>query len=436
MLSIQHDSRPLRFTAILAAAGLLQFTTLARAQTTAVSLRITPQSPTLIGDPLHIVLDGLPPGSRVELNAIGSSQNFRGEARAHFVADAAGSIDLDRDAPVAGSYAGIDPSGLFWSMQPAGSPEKHNDAYLHVLKLSAWIDGECIVDAEHHSYSKHPRVKSTPVREHGLYATFHDPGMGKPRPGIVLIGGSGGGIGWQEFMGGLLASHGYATLSLAYFKSPNLPAMLKDIPLEYFDDAINWFANHDEVDQEHIAVMGYSKGAELALLLGGTNPKISAVVSYSGACAVFQAPRAQQPTSSWSRGGRSLPYVPMVPISNRHSLAEMYLISLANADAVMLASIPVEQTKGAILLLSGESDRSWPATSMSERVMERLQLAGHPYDFSHLAFPRAGHEIHQPGYLPTISGEGHGELRAATARARRDGWAKVLAFLSRSLGDS
>lgn len=39
-------------------------------------------------------------------------------SHAVFQADATGTIDLASQAPLEGSYAGIDPMGIFWSMTP------------------------------------------------------------------------------------------------------------------------------------------------------------------------------------------------------------------------------------------------------------------------------------------------------------------------------
>jgi dienelactone hydrolase len=69
-----------------------------------------------------------------------------------------------------------------------------------------------------------------------------------------------------------LISQGYTLLSLAYFKNPGLPSYLEEIPLEYFEKAFAWLATQPEVISKDIALIGGSKGAEVALLLSGMNP--------------------------------------------------------------------------------------------------------------------------------------------------------------------
>jgi len=44
-------------------------------------------------------------------------------------------------------------------------------------------------------------------------------------------------------------------------------------PLEYFAKAIAWMRNHPAVTSDKLAVIGASRGGELALLLGATFPK-------------------------------------------------------------------------------------------------------------------------------------------------------------------
>jgi hypothetical protein len=68
-------------------------------------------------------VSGLEPGQEVSLR----SRLLRSDSRwwsgaARFVADAAGCVDLTRDAPREGAYAGVDPMGLFWAMQRRRPP--------------------------------------------------------------------------------------------------------------------------------------------------------------------------------------------------------------------------------------------------------------------------------------------------------------------------
>ena len=46
------------------------------------------------------------------------------ESHAHFIADKDGEVDVCRDSSLGGSYSGVSPMGLLWSMKPAPGQRK------------------------------------------------------------------------------------------------------------------------------------------------------------------------------------------------------------------------------------------------------------------------------------------------------------------------
>ena len=46
------------------------------------------------------------------------------ESHAHYVADEEGKVDVCRDLSLGGSYSGVEPMGLLWSMKPAPGQKK------------------------------------------------------------------------------------------------------------------------------------------------------------------------------------------------------------------------------------------------------------------------------------------------------------------------
>jgi acetyl esterase/lipase len=127
---------------------------------------------------------------------------------------------------------------------------------------------------------------------------------------VVVFGGSEGG----NFMidaAGLLAAHGYPTLSLAYFGEPGLPKELVNVPLEYFARAVRVLRRQPGVDPDHIAVMGDSRGGEAALLVASTFPHlIHGAIGLVPSATVYIPPRRRnwtrgRSTASPSRAGRS-----------------------------------------------------------------------------------------------------------------------------------
>ncbi|KFO19067.1 Bile acid-CoA:amino acid N-acyltransferase [Fukomys damarensis] len=81
-------------------------------------LMATPLS-ALAGEPVHIRVTGLSPFKVVSLQA--SLSHEKGNlfcSQAYYKANEAGEVDLERDAALGGDYAGVHPTGLFWSLKP------------------------------------------------------------------------------------------------------------------------------------------------------------------------------------------------------------------------------------------------------------------------------------------------------------------------------
>mgnify|MGYP000175517376 CR=1 FL=1 len=116
-------------------------------------------------------------------------------------------------------------------------------------------------------------------------------GEGRKQPLVVGLGGSEGGNAWtsdywkktrDQFI-----SKGYAFLALGYFRAKGTPAILEKIAIEDVYNAIRLAAKQKGVNGKRIAIIGGSRGADLALLLGSYYTDISCVVSIVGSNAVF-----------------------------------------------------------------------------------------------------------------------------------------------------
>ncbi len=290
-----------------------------------------------------------------------------------------------------------------------------------------------------------------PVREGGLVGTLFLPHASAPRAAVLALGGAGGGL--SEGAAETFASEGFAALALAYFGLDGLPRELVEIPLEYFEGAIAWLKGHPMVDAGWVAVVGNSKGGELALLLGATYPKdVKAVVGYAPSAVVWQGIAFDRevyhggPRSPWALRGEAVPFLPLArphgsemvrmtesllgdrPISTR----AFYDRALRDETAVAAASVPVEKIEAPVLLISGTDDGLWPSMRLSEMAIERLKAHDHPFPCEHLRYEGAGHMIAPPGYEPATSWTSRFELggsRQADEFANADSWPKVIGFL-------
>ncbi|HTS59230.1 MAG TPA: acyl-CoA thioester hydrolase/BAAT C-terminal domain-containing protein [Terriglobales bacterium] len=278
----------------------------------------------------------------------------------------------------------------------------------------------------------------------GLVGRFRLPAGRSRSPGLLVLAGAEGGLESADKLAEQFAGEGFASLALAYFGAPSLPAMLEEIPLEYFHKAIDWLREAPGVDGGHVGVAGHSKGGEAALLVGASAPQVRAVVAYVPSHVVWESLSFQSPPrSSWSYRGSPVPFVRYARATERmqhEGVRGLYAASLeADPDAVRAAEIPVEKTHGAILLVSAGQDGVWPSSEMAGRVMERLRANRFAYPYQHLEYPDAGHAIMGLRDVPAVVKSDRGELRfggtdAANASARVDAWTKVFRFLREHLG--
>jgi dienelactone hydrolase len=244
---------------------------------------------------------------------------------------------------------------------------------------------------------------------------------------------------------------GFASLALAYFGTPETTAALVEVPLERIERGLRWLAAHPKVATRdgRVALVGASKGAELALLVAATFPDlIGAVVAYTPSSVAWAGIDFSDPSgvrrSSWSYKGKPIPWVPypqgVMPSFSARGIVGLpvYEKGLENAPAVEQATIPVERATGPLLLISGGDDKMWPADRMCKMVVERMRHHQRADRVVHLNYPAAGHSLF-PSRLPSSSDPRDprdprspfdlGGSREADRAAHADAWAHVVAHL-------
>jgi esterase/lipase len=411
----------------------------------------------LVDEPVAIRLSGLQAGQQVMLRA--RSRDYREKdwtSAALFAADSNGEINVAAQQPIAGSYHTADTAGLFWSMRPVGRTRTPLFVTAEqkpvMIDISAESEGATIGGTRLERRFAADGVVSQTVQEQGLVGVFCHPGGSGPYAAVIVLHGSDGNI--CENQAALLASHGYAALALRYFGADGLPERLVHIPLEYFETASHLLQAQSVVNGDRIGVIGLSRGGELALLLGATFPAIKAVVACSP-CGLVQSgiDRNNYSHSAWTYRGKPLQQVvvrwnllvyfkTMWQFARQRAfpLRNMFLTTLNDRKRLAEATIPVENTRGPILLISGDDDQLWPSTLFSQLIMQRLAEQRHPYADQHLHYAGAGHFVSFPygyPYLPPFvkraQGLAVGGTVEATAHSIADSWPKILAFFGSNL---
>ena len=372
-----------------------------------------------------------------------------------FVVGADGEVDVGTTAPVGGSYSGVSPMGLIWSMERIGLPESEAPKPVTVFRAEA-KNGER-AEASVICAMVGPGVTSKLLEEDGLHGVWFLPPGDGPHPAVIVLGGSEGGLPVRS-AAPLLASHGYATLALAYFGLPGLPRGLVNIPLEYFGRAIAHVRAAVAPRNDFVAVYGGSRGGELALLVASLNAEIRAVVAVVPSGVVSGAfgpsePGDSRPRGAWTQAGKPLPDMSQNnrydnswvadPVQSPIKGTPRVLNAMRDLDAMERATIPVERIKGPVLMVSGRDDQLWPSFELSEIARRRLEAHNHPWPFEHISYPDAGHGM-VPPYAPTTAttlvhpvnrrtyargGTPKGQIEANVAS-----WRRTLDFLAEAAG--
>lgn len=423
-----------------------------------VRLDITPEHG-LTDTPIAISANGLPAQVHVTISARCVDAHGNGEWTSHgvFETDDQGRVDLSVQRPVSGSYATVDPNGLIWSLSPSQASDKRRSIQqaLEPLRIDFHLelDGATVASQSIERLALAPSVQVEEIRD-DIHANVFLPEGEGPFPTVLVLAGSGGGF--PDATAALLASHGYAAISLAYFGVEGLPDDLVNIPLEYFESAFAWIAEQPQFDPASLVALGTSRGGELALLLGSRYQQVRGVVAYVpsgylwGAVTADNLDDSGTDFPSWTYQGQPLPYVARVRNDDREpesdgslSLTPAFLRYIEDEDRTDPATISVENINGPVILLSGDDDDLWPSAQFSQLIEQRLRQRGFDFHIESHMYPGAGHSIGQP-YLPTTMNSGLHPVRGvvinfggsaeANAWAREDSWNKVLAFLQRHFG--
>jgi dienelactone hydrolase len=409
------------------------------------SLRVEP-SLGMADEPLTIRVSGAAPFQRVSLRA--EMAGSRGEiwsSHAFFDADERGEIDMASAEPIEGSYEGADSMGLVWSMRSEGAPLFRLSKARMEIAFSLALGEETVQVANVSRTRSAEGIERISVREDGLVADLFLPRSEAPLPAVIVLGGSSGGL--SDGRAQLLASHGVAALSLAYFGCEGLPSSLKEIPLEYFEKALDWLREREAIDPKRIGVWGTSRGGELALLLGTAFPeKIQAIAAFVPSSALYGAIDETDAPAWTYRGEKICPNAPFPAVgfgngagrfsTQAISLTPLFLSGMEDAEAFEAARIPVEKIGCPVLLVSGQDDRMWPSDLFCRQMAAKIS------NCVHLSYPGAGHHISPPCVPTTSNADFHpfaklwvdfGGSPRENARAQSDSWKQTIEFFQRHL---
>ncbi|XP_033895212.1 acyl-coenzyme A thioesterase 1-like isoform X1 [Acipenser ruthenus] len=407
-----------------------------------VRVRLLPSPKCLFDQPVQVKVEGLSPNQEVVLRAkLTDEKGEPFQSSATYRADGIGEIDLSRSPALGGSFSGTDPMGLFWALSAKNAHKKlvkRDVRTPFLVDIEVYSDG----DTEGQLLAKETNergflaegVQRLPVREGRVRATlFLPPGRG-PFPGVLDMYGTGGGL--PEYRASLLASRGFAVLALAYYSYLDLPKDMRELDLEYFEEAVSFLRTHPQVKGPGIGVLAISKSGDLALSMASFLPGISATVSINGCNANTLFPLRYK--------GTVFP-----PLSFKTSRQFLTKSGIANIRDTLnnptegenrQSLIPIEQAQCRFLFVVAEDDQNWKSPFYAEEAAKRLREHGKE-NCEVVVYPGAGHYL-EPPYFPHCPSSLHllvglpvvwgGEPRSH-GEAQVDLWGRIQAFFIKHL---
>ncbi|KGF29700.1 acyl-CoA thioesterase [Peptoniphilus lacrimalis DNF00528] len=200
---------------------------------------------------------------------------------------------------------------------------------------------------------------------------------------VICYGGSEGSPNFENAE--ILAKEGYETFALFMFGMKNQEQTLRKIPLEQFEDVINYI-NKNIKDNKPISVLGASKGAEYALNLASKYPEIDNLILIAPSAYNFAGLDFNDYGSSWTYKGKELPYIDikkssfssflkniLVPaiIKSPISFKDTYNSAIEKDSSSQEKLIPVKNVKANILMIAGEDDLMWDSLAMAKKIKDQ-----------------------------------------------------------------
>lgn len=426
--------------------------------------------------PIRITAAGFEAGEQVRIaSRLVDDTGVVWTAHGQFVADHQGEIDLDTAPSESGTYSGIDPAGLFWSMLPSPVADRsfmieakershkmgvpHFDPIKTIAVDLTAHSGDALRACTTVQLTRLAKgIELLPVRDgrlRGMLLRWKD--RRRARGAVMSLTGSGGGV--EMGYAPLLASLGFDVLSLAYFAYEDLPSGIASIPLEYFEEGFQWMQR--ELKPTRIAIQGASRGGELTLVLASYLPEhvkgaIAIVPMYASSAGWDPASGVAGP--SWTFRGQDIPYAPSRGLASLDEMKRLgdqmpygypatpgYRADLDQAEVRANAALPVERAGGPLLLISGKDDQMWPCSWGSDRVIDRLRAKGFAHPYRHLALDDTGHLTPTPNTVTSLSRAVYhllanvflacGRSPAGTALASRQTWDAMVEHYSLVLGE-
>lgn len=408
----------------------------------------------MIDEPLNIKVYTSEPEQQVTVRMeVDDDEQKTFHSYGDFTSDESYEIDLNTAVPVNGTYQQADGAGLLWSMI---GKKRNKDDYF-VKKTDKDLEATLYVTADDKIQAtevvtlqfKNDSIEELELENSVIKGSLYAPTEPGQYPAVMILSGSDGGN--EAHAASFLAGKGYLVLALSYFNDEGLNEHLENIDLAYFKAAADYLSNHDNSNGK-VNLAGYSKGAELALLLGSTFNCFQSIVAGAASNYVTSGMKGGifAPVPGWSHKGEALPYLKMkFPVSFMFSTIKnyirkrpMYFLEIwkksLSRKNVSEYKINLDKIDAPLLIISGGDDKLWP----SENFNNEIQAERNNENDCYLSYKKAGHFISFPynfyqlpaNVLMNLDGMiiDFGGTKQENAKAAEDSLTKILAFLDQN----
>ncbi|KAL2102599.1 hypothetical protein ACEWY4_001767 [Coilia grayii] len=400
----------------------------------------------LVDEKLQIVARNLRPRQEVTLYSIHHTEDKDcWEAYGHYISDEHGSVSVTEDASTGGTYTGVEPMGLLWSMHPIPgsrhglrlrkrdimSPMVVNISIFSGHMTQGFSEKDALATVVTERWYLAPGVQRVDVRERGVKGTlFIPPGPG-PFPAVLDMWGGGGGL--VEYRAALLASHGFVTMALEYLSADE--HRTHDIGTEYFEKSYQLLHSHPQVCPGRVAVLGLSFGAAVTFTLAAysktAQPQCCVCISGTH---VYPLNKSSSELQDRMNRNTAKAYLD----ENNHLVAKYTILPIPTEPEL---KVHVGQIKCPLMIVVGQDDQNWATVESTEDIQQMMERSGNGHLLTVLSYPGAGHLI-EPPYTPHVRFSNfitqHNKQKVLMlwggqtkphADAQEDSWNKILLFL-------
>ncbi|XP_033982710.1 peroxisomal succinyl-coenzyme A thioesterase-like isoform X2 [Trematomus bernacchii] len=390
-----------------------------------VKLSVQP-SRGLVDEKFTVLVQNLLPGFQLTIHALHQCEDGHSwEAFAHYTADATSIVNVSQDPSLGGTYSGVEPMGLLWSLRPVpGSKTGLRWRKMNVQtpmgvtisvyqghQTEGFLDQVLLASVVVERWYMAPGVRRVPITEGRLTATLFLPSGPGPFPGLLDLWGGGGKL--VEYRAALLASHGIASLALDYLTAKITRETGKMVDNDYFETAYRVLEQHPQILGSRIAMLGLSFGAAVTLRMA----VYSQVVKLR--CAVCISGSHVQPIDG--------------PVE------QIIALFKKNIDKIQLDKDNQSILRDTLLPIPTDP-------SLKVDMREMMERAGNSHLLTVLSYKNTGHLI-EPPFTPFVRASSFrtvtnppltmmalwgGEL-VAHSLAQEDAWRKTLVFLRENL---